>query len=479
MPQKQDNRRDKQDIQFRRSLFRFTCAFVFVLLCGLITRVLVAQIPLSEKLNQALDKSEIQNITFYKPAIVFSWGWMPAIALELNRVDWQNQNCASQKVSVQNALVVLDIGQLVLGEFIPGTVNIEFVDGVYSSRCDSFVGPVNENPQIKAANPESKPKQTLKVSKHQEKFKEVFEKSLPKLSNLKLNRLIVDKFRFHLMQDITNEYTVEGSGVFKINKELDADLNFYNFFYKKQKLDFLDLNLNLLANSEKIELNLETEVREGLVVFNSQIENKESYPFSIDLNISKMPISPLAQLFSQEVPLKYLWLTCQLGLKSNFNKISEDKFKTDKCQLNGPYGEAIVSNVDMTAEKLNAFEVEFNKLQLDKIFKEKRDVYFSGVFANYGNLSAKYSYKQNSYKLDGILNNSEFIFSNNNLRKIQKVNSLPFSFEGDKQSWKVSLSKIQLDQGQFIGDLVVQKAKKSDVAFGKVSFHKLRFNPQI
>lgn len=476
----------KQDIHFRRSILRFSIAFVVVFMCGAVTRGLVAQFPIAEKLKQAIKVPENQTLTFHKPQIVFRRGWVPVIGLHISRVDWQNNRCASNRLSLQDSIVVLDPIKLLQGELAPGRIKVDFLEFSYSQSCGKeLVGPVQPSQQIK--KPEKKgifaskkraKKESYKFLIQAGQLKKLFEEDLDKLAQVDFSHLDVEKFRIHIVKSVDNEITFEGEGKLGLAGNLQADLKFQKFYYQEQDLDFLSTRLKLNLSRQQAEFDIVSLVREGKIQWKTLIKNETDYPVESEININKMPISPIVGFAVEDLPINYLWLSCQASVSSSIKKMASSPIQFGDCKAEGPYGEALVTQVKAFPHKVEEFNVEINKLQLDKVFKERRDLYFSGVLANYGVFSAQVKYARSLYDIKGHLNRSEFIFSNNNLRDIQKIETIPFHFQGNADAWQAKLDKIKLDEGEFAGELLVHKKSQNEPQ-GRIAIHKLRFNPRI
>ncbi len=148
------------------------------------------------------------------------------------------------------------------------------------------------------------------------------------------------------------------------------------------------------------------------------------------------------------------------------------------CQIDGPYGEIQIKEFDSTFHKIEKLDMQVRNVVLDKVFENKRDLALSGVFASYGTLSGQLLYVDGDWRGQGFLENSEFIFSNNNLRDIQKVQKIPFEFSRVNNNTQALIGKMDLDEGRFEGEIRINQQKDGQTS-GRIAIHKIQLHPRI
>jgi hypothetical protein len=467
----------RQDIQFKRSLFRFTVVFSLVLIAGFVTRYSLSRIPLKEKIMQASRMPKDFELVVDRPEIRLKSGLLPVFGVAVNRLDILNSQCPTQKVSAQDLMIRLDPFALMFGKAELGVLNVDFLEVTFSEGCR--IQTVSEkNVGLEKINPvsPSQPKSPTQVSDRG--LGTTFDFVSQVLKKPPLKKINVDRFEIHYLESLQRQIKADGRLKVRLKDKLTADMDLKNIYVGQKDFSFVSTQVTVSSDVEGLILQLTSDVREGQLDSKIEIKNQNGFPTSLKASIKKLPLSSLVSAVYGRKELSYLWATCELAVESPWAELQSQQLSTSGCKIDGPYGEVIFNEIQARLDRLIKLDAELKSIDLDKVLKDKRDFYFSGVFSNYGVLSSKLQYQSGQWQIDGELNNSEFIFSNNNLRDIQKVKKLPFRLQGRQANWSAQLFDIELEEGSFAGELKVQ-GSDSGPSSGRVAVHKLRLNPRI
>lgn len=470
----------KQEILFKKSLFRFSLTFLFVLIAGGVSNYSLSKIPLKEKLLASLKLPASYQLDLHQPRFRFAQGIMPVIGVGFQRVELHESSCVAKRMLAHDVLLVLNPWRLLKGEIKLGWVNIDFLELDYPESC-------GDQPKHSSQVSTKGTNKNSLISSQPQNLKELQEKAVQEIFDhaqrikgfKKMSYLMVDSFSFRGLHSMNDLFVAKGYLSAKIKNDISVELRLQEFFYKDSKVPLKSTQLNFTVKDDLISGEVKSSIREGSAHLKFDVKNVKEFPTKLGLKIKKVPVSTLGQFFLKENQINYLWGSCSIKVESTWRNLLNQPLDTENCLFDGPYGGIVFSEVDATLRKFSQFKAQLKQIQLDQIIKSRRDLYLSGVFANYGTLSAQIEFIENQFGIEGFLENSEFIFSQNNLRDIQKVKKIPFFFKGNKKRWQSVLTGIELDGGEFQGDVKIQMNPQEKFAQGKISIQKLRFNPRI
>ncbi len=470
----------RQDIHFKRSLFRFTLSFILVFVAGLFTRVFLQNYPLKEKILDKILVPDRYELKIDKVQFSFRSGLFPVIGVAINRVDWLDKKCTLKKASAQDLLLSLDSLALLTGNIRLGHVEVDYLEGTAVENCKEIadieggasVGAAVAKPLDGGGEAKTQASDLTRI------VQKVFSQIEEVTGNRPFNELTIRNLQLDWQGDKEGAVHLEARAHFDLSEELVADLVVGKLRYAENDLSFVDSSWKLLANKNLIHLRTETSVREGEMVSQIRIENSNNYDTSIKGSLRRIPLSTVMKIFVVDVDFSYLWANCDFETQGPLQEIKNQKILIGNCQIDGPYGEIVVQEMDSSFSHLEKIKLAVNEVVLDKILENKRRLYFSGVFSSYGILSSEVSYQEGLWEGTGVLENSEFIFSNNNLRDIQKVKKIPFQFANRNSLWKASVGDLDLDDGHFEGEVSLQQGEKGETS-GRIAIHKIQLNPRI
>ncbi len=472
----------RQDIRFKQSLLRFTVAFSAVFFLGLVSQFFIQRIPLKQKILESLEISEKYSLSMGPVEPRLRSSFLPVFGIALERVEIFEKDCPNRKVTAQNLLVTLNARDLLAGKLRIGRLKIPFLEVSAPRVCASTVAsedsdePVPSSPLTKK-NRLPKIKVAEKVSSFD--LQQVFNQVDQWLKSRPVASIDVSQFIFTDIQSLKSHNRIKGRLYGSLGEQVSLKADVTDLSIGANELQGLDGHIRIESTPEGLSVLSQVSVREGQVDANLNISRRPDHQTDLKIKMEKLPLSALSEILKQPGGVSYLWASCQVEVSSPWQSLMTTGFQVEECKVDGPYGNISVQSLQGTLSELKNLQLNFQNLVLDKIIQNKRGLYFSGVLANYGVLSGEVKYSEGHFATRGVVRDSELIFSNNNLRDIQKVKKLPFQFSGRSNKWQIELQGIELDGGEFDGRLDVEFSPASRRAQGRVSFHRLRLNPRI
>ncbi len=473
----------KQEIQFRKAFWRFLMLFSLVLCLGFFSRFLIQSIPLQEKITELIQSPQGYSVDFKGAEFQFHSGLMPVVAVHVPRITVNDTSCVSNSIRVHNFLMIFDFFKLLQGQIRPSRVLVNYLEGNHYQVCSNETPSstsesdgehlVEENSVKKTSTPVQVVKKLSTKS-----FQNFYNNVWPDIVSFSVQSVSVEEFSWNEYLKLNEKLHLAGKLKLKKKKTVIGDFDLTQLSLRNEKMDSFSSRGQFEISEEGLKVSLKNKVREGDLVFSVDLKREKNWPVVIQFDLKRLPISALSSFLKEDIRVSYLWASCQFDIQSSWKELMDQDINLKNCELSGPYGEVRVKSLIANLQSIKEYEVEVSKLKLDEVVKEKRDLYFSGVLAEYGTVSAQIKYKNREHVVKGYVENSQFLFSHSNLRDVQKVKKIPFEAEGRLDDWKVSVQNVVLDEGEFDGDIQVVSSR-SKQAEGKIAIHRLVLNHKI
>lgn len=243
--------------------------------------------------------------------------------------------------------------------------------------------------------------------------------------------------------------------------------------YDKQKID-IDLDLN----NEGMQVSSVIRLREGSWAID--INLADDGKLKISSKADKVPLSRFKDLglYSEDFSLHYLWFQCLTNYEGLIHDWQSAPLVINNCSIKGPHGEVAIKDGNVNPWRGDPFKVNIKKLELDKIFNTRRELFLSGIFNQYGNLDGDISYKfDEGLNFVGSLENASVVFSRAGSRVAQEVDiKLKVHFL-DRLS--ISVDDAKLNQGFFKGQMSLSYSIEKQEGVGQVAIRSLKFKPEV
>lgn len=473
----------RKDIRFKRSFIRFiTLALVWMAL-ALATQFFLGQVGLKEGLNQLLKEDQKYRVLIHEPSFHFKQGWRPVIGIHLARVEVADKNCAEKNALLQGVLLPLQWRSLVSATPRVGTALIDFLD-VHHRPCPES----EKNLSKRTGEKGQKEFATQKKSKKQKTPNPLpwddFDRSLQKLNKKKwaehLQGVTIKRAQLLYKNNKEQVVRLEGRASLKADKSTWLTLDLSQLRVGDEVVPISKGEVKVELTAQSLLLSIEARVREGLLALKLNWPTESEQEVSLQASVQKIPLSYLSSFYLKDNQLSYLWLDCRGELTGPKDKILKTPIKVSSCLTDGPYGQARFENIKYTLDQgFETLDIEINKMNLDQILRNKREAYLSGVLSKYGVLTQKIQYRSGVIETEGFLENTEVLFSRRNRRDLQKIKKLTYQAKGEKAAWQARLVSMDLENGEFLGDLKIQKKRENETIDGQLSVHRLVFEKKI
>lgn len=471
----------RQDIQFRRSLFQLTALFFFIVISGVVTNLVLDHFPVKDRLIEKVQLPEPYQLNLDQVNFAFRSGWLPVFGLSINRLDIIDKSCSSRTLGAQGVLVRIRPLALIRGQLKVGRVGVDFLEVNEPKDCQDSALPDKDPVEVESIDTPhlSVLKKVTKKVLPAQSIQAVFDHSQALLKNAPIESLDFQKIQFNYLQSFNRRLSVLASLQANIKGQIHSRLKVNKVLINGQDISFGKAELKSQLDQKRLDVELKSSVREGDVLAQLSISNSANYPSEMKMELKRVPLSAVLKSTVGETEVSYLWAECRLQLQAHWPNLMQQDLQFSDCRVDGPYGQIVVKKIEASLSKIHSFEIEVDKVDLEKVIENKRDVYFSGIFSNFGILSGQWIYKESQWRAQGLLEGAEFIFSNNTLRDIQKAHKIPFSVLADKGSWQARIEGTDLEDGVVDGEVVVRYNQQKKSLSGRVAIHKLILNPRV
>lgn len=468
-----------EEVEFKKSLFRFSMVFSLVLALGLVTRYALSTLPLEQLIAKRIKISDSYEINIHKPEIRLHQGLFPVLGVFFERIEIKEKRCSLKRLITNDVLLVINPFKLIAKDFKLNSVNIGFLEMNLPERCESTLEPDATTARAEPL-PESKILQKATRELLQDNHMEdLFRETQKIIKSQDVSYVSVDSLEFRYLRAPNRELLFKGEFHGKVGDRILSELNIREVLLASEKLQIHPAEVNMVISEQAVDVDIKSSIREGHAKIKLNIANEKTYPVQLDLTVTKLPVSSVTHVFLPKYQFSYLWADCHVHLASPWAQVRQKSLQIDNCDIDGPYGSVIFKTVDASLSQLKSVQAEFSKIDLEQVIKNKRDLALAGTFANFGVLSQNLTYSEGAIAVDGFLENAELLFSNNSLRDVQKLKRIPFRFEGAGGKWNIGVDKIEIEEGEFDGNIQVQLEPQDTEAQGVITIHKLQLRPSI
>jgi hypothetical protein len=473
-----------QDVQLRKSLWRFGVSLALTLFLAIIFNAFLSQIPLQSYLEAQLKESPDFTLELMEPQLQFKKGWLPIIGLSVARLEAEDKACLGRKLVAQEILAPIRLSSLLMGKIRWAELEVSYLDIYLDDNCAQPQATTQTKSDMVAPTIHNKPKEPLAVAQGQLERASVFlQQKLAQRApskSIALAGIHIQSFKLlHSARNQQIQVSAQGSVRVRMAKDPDIHIQLTQLKLNDHVWEIKGTRLSLQASGNSFEMKGRAKLREGVLSFSLNVPLTKQEPVQLKFKSKNIPLSYLSSFYLKENSIAYLWLDCEAELSSPLQEFLKQNLDVGDCSLNGPYGSIRVSQLEASLSKIQTIEVEADKLDIDKLIKNRREAYLSGVFSRYGILSQRLIYQQGEWTSQGYIERSDVVFSRKNRREVQRVNKLSFELKGDGSQWTGELIDLDLEEGEVQGRLAIIQPKDSNQIQGQLSVHRLRVAPKI
>ena len=523
---------EKEKVSLKGAFSRFVFLTGLCLVLGLITRYFIESYPLRKVLLEKLQWEGSYELEIQNPHFQFRKGLTPVLAFGLDKLELKKRECSMESWIARDLLVVLSPLSFLFGEFRPKKIYVGALQIVQARSCffpKTLTPPETEN-QGGAGHKEEELSVSEVLDFHEKwnsntkALKNFWEKTEDRelgdlfsriLKNrifdvLKLKKSLSVEFQemeYKWIQDLNNQIVFRSGFSIQFNpsrkprtlkylkessdsKSLSSALKFrenlqilvdLNQLEIKNKKIFVKSDIELLLGESGFQMTMDMALREGQVKMDGLLDARGSPKISLNFQVKQLPISTMDDFIKPS--LSYLWLNCRGQLSSFWKDLDKKRIDFDECGLKGPHGNLIFYDIYANLFSIKQTKIKVDRLDLDKVLKDKKSFQLSGVFDSYGVLSAQGRSSQGDsgghFQFDGFLENSQIVFSKNQFRELQRIAKTSFQIKRDKRKWLARVTDINIDKGNFDGEIRFEIDLEAGWVSGILEIPILQLSPAI
>ena len=192
----------------------------------------------------------------------------------------------------------------------------------------------------------------------------------------------------------------------------------------------------------------------------------------------------LSGLTEREFNFKAMWLSCALKWEGKLNDYEASPVNIRDCRVEGSYGHAELETADLWLSGPELFKtparLRITKLQIGPAAEALKREILPAVIPRLGVWSGVLEYSSDqSWALDGVLENLEIVFSNQSMMGKQIVDGAYTVMKRSGGKTVAKLDTIKLRDGEFEGSVDFDFAGQLRDGTFRAHIEKLSFNPQI
>ncbi len=492
----------EDEIQPKRSFFRFVFSFGLCVFLGLISHYFISRYPLKERILKDLKVPENYELEIYEMGLRFRRGLMPVVALTVDKLELKQRNCSMQSLVARDILMVFKPLSLLFGELKPKEIHINdfefnqpgicfFPKILNSGETQPYPPKPGESFTAKTKTPttgiyEKNPLENEDFKKiwkkvNSSRLKEIFSEISKILQSAQWNSyqpllLKIREGEFKWIQDLNRQIILKAGLSVKLKSSVQGHLSLNQLKMKNKKIP-MKSNILFTLDHGGLDMGIKMGLREGKVKADLKIFNKDSFPTSMNFKINRLPVS-FFDVFL-ESSFHYLWFNCSGQLSSDWEALEQERIHFDDCGLTGPYGDLIFSDIQARFFSILSARVKINKLNLDKVLKNRRSFQLAGIFENYGVLSMEGIHSGDQSEFGGFLENSKILFSKNHFRDLQPISKTSFHITGGKNKWEMIIADMDIKEGDFRGEFKFQADRRTGELSGAMNVPHIQLSPAI
>jgi hypothetical protein len=466
--------------------------FIFlVLICFLSGAIFSRAIQkvLDEKwlvFSRSLQEKKIQAS---RPQIIFSRAGIPTLGARIETVSYETQShCLNYKVTAQELFLPLKISKLILLRLEFGTLRVaqtrlEFHEsaGCTTEELAEKTATIDGFEDVVAkVDPSPQDKSEVSVSpKWIEQLSSWFTTHQARLSRMPIRHFRLDSLEVE--GETLKEKKLKGSGSIAIDltEELRADVVFEQLVLGKTTRSVAtEFKASLTASKSEIRFLGDWAYYEGHLIADFKFDPSQKVELSI--KSKDLPLSVLNRWFDTPWTFQFLWFNCGFELKALKKDWAQSPWSLQNCQITGPHGEIeFLSERTTSLEKFDHLQARVINLQLDRIFKGKEQLPFSGILKDYGTLNSTVTVRGDLIESQWSVRQPSFVFSRQNKRLLQSLDLLSGSFDYKKSLYSLKVEKAEIQNGLFKGLLSLDYDKKQKNLKGSVDVRQISLAPEI
>lgn len=227
--------------------------------------------------------------------------------------------------------------------------------------------------------------------------------------------------------------------------------------------------------------------REGhfTVHLQNRIDEKR---YNLEMELKHLPMSKLSSWLHQfnqmtHMDPKQLWLSLKAHSSGQIDQIEKEELEIKDIQMEGEMGVFNIKEISITALNPLAwkpFIIDARDLDLRKMLSYLQNYKQPQTLGGLGLFNGRIEvYSPQELRLFGLHKGLEFVFSSQGIRENQLLNQVSVDAHLKNKFWTVKLSRVELDQGLFSGDVVLKSDNEFKNAQLRLNLDQLILSPKV
>lgn len=249
------------------------------------------------------------------------------------------------------------------------------------------------------------------------------------------------------------------------------------------------LDMEAHGENSVLQFQVNSEFKEGRVAWKGSWDSATQAAMT-SVEITQLPIKELlGELYlmgflEKEVLIKTAWLSCSANWEGSMAKLDEAPVHLRACKMEGAYGGVQMDQADLYPLQSDRLKVpvsfKIQNLQVQPLVEALNKQILPAVINRLGVWSGQFQYlNKNSWSLDGHLDGSEVVFSNQSVRGKQQLRRIHTVAQRVEGLLAAKVDQVEIADGQFVG--LVEVTLNDDWKTGsfQVNLENIAFSPGI
>jgi hypothetical protein len=477
-----------EEVQVSKGLKRFFILFILFAASGIFTNRFIQQSVKNYWLSLA-GQMQQQGLNADSPRVVFSRYSLPTFGAQIDSAHWkQTTDCRELLVEATEIFIPIPFFELLISRPKAGAIKIQSLVAEHIDEPICSAGPLQDalksesQPSSKPSvvdskeigEPELQPFPKEKVQSYIEKFKRMN-------VNLPFTRVDIHSIVLKNIFLSGKMISAQGRGAIDASDDFAIDVSLNPLVIKKDSKSLeTKMHITAAADEKIMAARVDWSYHEGHLVAESQISQEGN--INVQLVLRDLPLSVVNRWLGTPWTFQFLWADCSLSLTSHLNSMDSDAWQATDCRVRGPQGSVKIANASIQSlRSTNSLKVDvlIESINVDSVVKGVSELPLAGVMNKFGILSGEILFRNREIKSTINAKGPEILFSRNNKRTIQEIESLDVVTNYSNKKWSLSLQKASLREGQFEGSVVATYDKKTSEWSSDIQVASLSFAPSV
>jgi hypothetical protein len=241
------------------------------------------------------------------------------------------------------------------------------------------------------------------------------------------------------------------------------------------------IELDLRSDRSVFKWDISSEFKEGHVHLTGSLD-QETQGGRAALNLRLVPVKELMSeayqmdLLTRELVLKSTWISCAAEWEGSLLNFKAAPISIHDCIVEGGYGRAELAKTDLWLNAEEPFKTpakfKIRQMQIQPVVEALGREVLPAVLSRLGVWSGELEYSNNkAWRLDGILENAEVIFSNQSVRGKQTITQVHTALKKQGSVISAKIDDVKLRDGVSEGtvDLILDDDWRNGRFSAKIS----------